>query len=285
MSAATLPLSFIRCDGGTQPREAINDAVVSEYAERLVDGDEFPPVTVFYDGSDYWLADGFHRVAAHDEAGRGQIEADIRSGTRLDAVLHAAGANRDHGLRRTNADKRRAVLMVIEHPDASEWSGRKIASCCGVSPDFANRMLAEHRPSLSSDDSDTRTYTTKHGTVATMDVSGIREAAEARRLEQTGRALADVAAARADDARRSGETPPSRSTPHEKSHAPTGDPRRMLVLIRAAIDASYGADAASDADIAAIQTNDLMIAGLRKTRDLLDRVIRRHEAGTSRVTA
>ena len=64
MSATTLPLSFIRCDGGTQPREAINDAVVSEYAERIAEGDSFPPVTVYYDGSDYWLADGFHRVAA-----------------------------------------------------------------------------------------------------------------------------------------------------------------------------------------------------------------------------
>lgn len=77
----------------------------------------------------------------------------------------------------------------------------------------------------------------------------------------------------------------SRPAPPENPAPPTGDPRRMLVLIRAAIDASYGAEAASDADIAAIQTNDMMIAGLRKTRDLIDRVIRRHEAGTSRVTA
>jgi hypothetical protein len=32
-------------------------------------GRNSPPVVVFYDGTSYWLADGFHRVKAAEQAG------------------------------------------------------------------------------------------------------------------------------------------------------------------------------------------------------------------------
>jgi hypothetical protein len=54
----------IRIDGGTQPRQEINYEVVKDYAELMREGVAFPPVTVFFDGVDYWLADGFHRYHA-----------------------------------------------------------------------------------------------------------------------------------------------------------------------------------------------------------------------------
>ena len=47
-------------------------------------GVKFPPVTVFYDGSDYWLADGFHRRNAAFSAELAQMECDVRQGTRED---------------------------------------------------------------------------------------------------------------------------------------------------------------------------------------------------------
>ena len=28
-------------------------------------GDQFPPIDVFFDGQNYWLVDGFHRLQAH----------------------------------------------------------------------------------------------------------------------------------------------------------------------------------------------------------------------------
>ena len=40
---------------------------------------------------------------------RAEIAADVRQGTRRDALLFAAGANSSHGLSRTTADKRRAI--------------------------------------------------------------------------------------------------------------------------------------------------------------------------------
>jgi uncharacterized ParB-like nuclease family protein len=110
----TLSVAAIRTDGGTQPRSTILRDVVEEYAAAMADGAKFPAITVFYDGAEYWLADGFHRLAATDTAGREKINCDVRQGTRRDAVLHSVGANAAHGMRRTNDDKRRAVRVMLE---------------------------------------------------------------------------------------------------------------------------------------------------------------------------
>ncbi len=129
-------IALIRTDGQTQPRERLDTNVVSDYAEML---DALPPVTVFREGNNYWLADGFHRHAAHVKAKLEQISADVRNGTVDDARLFAAGANAAHGLRRTIADKRRAVRIVLWHPLAEDWSDRQIATHCGVSHTFVAR--------------------------------------------------------------------------------------------------------------------------------------------------
>ena len=59
-----LSIDSIRIDGGTQPRAELRNDVVKDYAELMRAGAAFPPVSVFYDGQDYWLADGFHRIRA-----------------------------------------------------------------------------------------------------------------------------------------------------------------------------------------------------------------------------
>ncbi len=109
-----LELDRIRIDGGTQPRLAIDEQVVAEYAELYRTGVSLPPVTVFYDGATYWLADGFHRYWANQKVGIGIVAAEVRPGTQRDAVLYSVGANATHGLRRTNADRRKAVLTLLE---------------------------------------------------------------------------------------------------------------------------------------------------------------------------
>ena len=194
-----LDIDLIRIDGGTQPRAEIKPDTVAEYAEAITNGAKFPPVVVFYDGKDYWLADGFHRRAAHVELGLAEIEADVRQGTRRDAVLYSVGANADHGLRRTNEDKRRAVLTLLNDAEWQKWSDREIARKCGVS-DFMVRSLRENR-------SDTRTYTDRHGNVSVMDTSrigqrqepyiprGIDVAAEIARRQEMQQSSLDAATA------------------------------------------------------------------------------------------
>lgn len=127
-------LENINTNGGTQPRTALNLATVDEYADSITDGAKLPPVVVFHDGSDYWLADGFHRFFAVRKIGGYDIDAEVRSGTKRDAVLYSVGANASHGLRRTNEDKRKAVMTLLEDAEWAKWSDREIARQCHVSP-------------------------------------------------------------------------------------------------------------------------------------------------------
>lgn len=168
-----LKLAQIRTDGGTQPRTELNESAVADYAESITEGAKFPPVTVFYDGALYWLADGFHRFFAHKKIGALDINAEVHQGTKRDAILHSVGANASHGLRRTNEDKRKAVLTLLEDPEWAQWSNREIARRCCVS----DKTVASVRESLTaeirSEEPDQRTYTTKHGTEAVMSTANI----------------------------------------------------------------------------------------------------------------
>jgi hypothetical protein len=142
-----LPIDALRLDGGTQPRGLINYPVVEEYRDEMAAGASFPPVVVFYDGRDYWLADGFHRTSAAQEARQSEIECDVRQGTREDAVWFSCSANQGHGLRRSNADKRRAVETALRLRGGE--SDRAIAEHCGVSAQFTGDV----RRQLSTADS------------------------------------------------------------------------------------------------------------------------------------
>ena len=135
-----IELSKIRIDGGTQTREKLNQATVKEYIEAINAGATFPPVTLFFDGSAYWLADGFHRYFAAKKAGKKQIHEDITPGTQRDAVLHSLGANTAHGLPRSNKDKQRAVETLLNDPEWSNWSNREIAEKCVVSHSYVNTL-------------------------------------------------------------------------------------------------------------------------------------------------
>ena len=135
-----LPLTLLRLDGGTQTRAALDTDTAAEYAEAMKAGASFPPVVVFHDGSAYWLADGFHRVEAARQAGMMSIKATIEAGSNRDACLYAIGANQAHGLRRTNADKRRAVQALLNDSEWGNWSDREIAKRCGVSHPFVAKL-------------------------------------------------------------------------------------------------------------------------------------------------
>jgi len=135
-----IDIALIRLDGGTQSRAALDNAVVADYAAKLSEGHTFPPVVLWFDGESYWPSDGFHRMAAHRSLGLAEIDAEVRQGTRRDAVLHSCGANAAHGLRRSNADKRRSVETLLRDAEWSQWSNRETARLCGVSHEFVSQM-------------------------------------------------------------------------------------------------------------------------------------------------
>jgi hypothetical protein len=138
-------LRHIRQDGGTQARARMDDATIGEYAEAMVSGVTFPPVVVFEDhiSNFLWLGDGFHRVKAAFLAGKKNIKAEVRPGGLREAQLFAIGANATHGVRRSNADKRMAVSLLLDDPEWGAWSNREIASTAGVSHQFVNVMRSE----------------------------------------------------------------------------------------------------------------------------------------------
>lgn len=187
VNAETLPPAQIRRDGGTQMRMGTNDTKVREYATLLLDGTRLPPITVFFDGSAYWLGDGFHRLEAHMAAYRDatvmpHIQCEVRSGTRRDAILHAAGANAAHGLPRTDEDKRRAVDTLLQDDEWKGWADREIARRCHVSPTF----VGERRKVVTVHvDSEQRMYTTRHGTTAVMNTGKIGVERTPLNLEET----------------------------------------------------------------------------------------------------
>lgn len=139
----SVKLSDIAIDGGTQQREKINEEIVAEYAEAMKCGAKFTPVTLFFDGVQYWLADGFHRYHASKEAGMLDILADIREGTKRDARLFSASANGTHGMRLSNADKRRSVLVLLLDKEWTQWTNRDISKHCHVSPAMVDKLRKE----------------------------------------------------------------------------------------------------------------------------------------------
>jgi len=172
IAAACLALSEIRRDGGTQPRAKLDLNHVATLVEVLEDG-ELDPVTVFYDGESYWLADGFHRCKAHEDFGQEEINCVITQGTRRDAVLFSVGANAEHKAvkPRSREDKRRAVTMLLNDPEWSMWSDREIARQCKVSQPFVSALKKTLTDNVISESQ--VTYTTKHGTTTKMRTGNI----------------------------------------------------------------------------------------------------------------
>ena len=164
----TLNLSVLRLDGETQARVALSQVKVKEYAELMADGTEFRAVDVFFDGSDHWLADGFHRYFATQTNKKTTIEAVIHNGTLDDAQLFAFAANKGHGLQMTAKDIRHCIIRMLEHPVWSAWSNAAIAKHVGTSKMTVGRVKA----SMSEPkDSAEKKYINKHGQESTIDTA------------------------------------------------------------------------------------------------------------------
>lgn len=195
-----LKLDQIRIDGGTQIRAAIDESTVGDYAEAYMAAGDLPPMVVFFDGSSHWLADGFHRFHASRRVGFIDAECEVRTGTLREALLYAVGANAEHGLRRSIADKRRAVEMLLLDQEWGKWSDREIARRCSVAHSFVGSM--RDGASLDSESSEkSRVFKTKHGTESTMATAGINKGRKAEKPKPAAKKAAEPAAQPEDDDR------------------------------------------------------------------------------------
>lgn len=130
-------IESIWIDERLQARESISDEVVAEYSEIIDDSkDDWPfdqPVQLADFDGELYCVDGFHRITSVSRAQSGNkvFAAITKVATWQDCVRLALCANSKHGLRRTAADKRKAVAIALrEFPQSSI---KEVASICEVS--------------------------------------------------------------------------------------------------------------------------------------------------------
>ncbi len=146
-------ISQVDTTGGTQMRtetedpEVIDDYVLAIQGEGQLDPRNhgvMPPVICFWDGKTLWLADGFYRLSASIKAGEDKIWAVIYRGTLDTARWYACATNQSHGVRRTYADKRKAVGVAMAHVRGKDMPNRELARWVGVAESFVRKIKTEN---------------------------------------------------------------------------------------------------------------------------------------------
>lgn len=146
----TVKIDEMVIDPRAQARVNMDQNVIDEYAEAMQAGAAIPTiegvrVTDSEHAGKVVIWDGFHRVAAARKCGVTEIPVDVREGTLADAIDLCTGANTAHGLRRTNEDKRHAVLMAIalDKQLKRKRSDRMVAAHVGVHNSTVSEIRAE----------------------------------------------------------------------------------------------------------------------------------------------
>ena len=155
-----LNINALVLDERLQSRVKISQQTVDEYANDMRNGDKFPAVTAYFDGINYYLADGYHRYFANKAIEKVSIECEVTNGTLRDAIFFSTSANRYNGLRRTPEDLRKCVMVHLDDLEWEGYSNAAIARHCGVSAPFVANIRAEIGVVL-----DTVKYTSPSGKV------------------------------------------------------------------------------------------------------------------------
>ena len=151
-----LLLTQLEDDKKYQLRVEEDPSTICDLAQAYNDGETIPPIDVVkVDTERYIIVDGHHRYAAAKEAGIESMECRITEGNEYNAFILSLGANASNkALKRTNADKRNAVITALDYKDFNRYSNRKIADICKVSSTFVDKITKQledtHEPDLST---------------------------------------------------------------------------------------------------------------------------------------
>jgi hypothetical protein len=138
----TAEMKHLVCDEQYQMRVEIPDT--EDYSEQLraTESWPFPPLVVFRKGKKFVILEGFtrHRAALVAKWNR---PIPIQVVPEDQAWIVALAANAEHGYRRTNADKRKAVLQAWKlYPDERP---AHLARRCRVSQPYVHRQVQSLR--------------------------------------------------------------------------------------------------------------------------------------------
>jgi len=141
METKKVEIEEIKINDSPQVRITNDANVIADYAAHLAAGGTFPPVVLFGNEGQYYLADGFHRLEAAKTADQDMIDAEVHPGDRKAALKFALSANAKHGLRRSNPDKRHAIQIALaEFPGLSNHAYEEM---CRVSDDLVKKVKGE----------------------------------------------------------------------------------------------------------------------------------------------
>jgi hypothetical protein len=165
--------------------------VNQEHVARLVDlGGHWPPILVSRDGL---VIDGVHRAAAARLLGWERIDAAFFDGGPDDALIEFVRRNVYHGLPLTLRERKRAAGRVLHaHP---EWSDRRIAKLCAISPKTVGRLRVRvpERPTEEVPHLDTRTRVGRDNKSRPVNSASVRARVVAAIKQRPGASLRSVA--------------------------------------------------------------------------------------------
>lgn len=168
-----LKLTQIRTDGGTQARVKMCPDTIAEYASKMSDGVVLPEIVVFFDKTEYWLADGFHRYFAAKSNGDLEIECEVKDGTVEDAMLYSFSANGGRGLSMTPEDNHSIVSRMLAHPKWRAWTDKQIAKHIHVSNSTVGRIRRRLEDADKIEKRPNKKYIDKYGNESIMNVGKI----------------------------------------------------------------------------------------------------------------
>ena len=128
-------------------RHGLCKAAIVDYAARTERGEQCPPVLVYEIDGKLVLVDGHHRIAALERLDKTSVNAIIVVGSLEEAFEAAIRANRCHGVRLTNKDKRVIVIQALNLFGgklvlrANQYTTRQANSRDGNSTTLATRAI------------------------------------------------------------------------------------------------------------------------------------------------
>jgi hypothetical protein len=139
-------LADIDFDASPVVRAQVHTDAIADYAEAYKSKAQMPLPVLFQANGDKHLlvGDGRHRLEALRSIGKKAMECDVKSGSAEDAFRYALSANGNHGIRRTNADKRLCVELASRC--WPELSTKEMATICAVSEGFVNSIRRQDMP-------------------------------------------------------------------------------------------------------------------------------------------
>ena len=207
-------IADLNLDAAINARVEINQAVVEEYKDLFRDKEEtmlqvpivpkvnpLNPCVLRAKTGGFYILDGWHRVLAAKALGLDRIVVTLYGGDRTytleEARVLSATVNTAHGLRRSDADKRKAVtILLTDEPGRTNDATARLA---GVSPS----LVAAVRREMVDAGTLTLPQTTAEKVQAAIDKAGGKKLSVRQLAEAAGVSKSTAARAAAETSQKS----------------------------------------------------------------------------------